>query len=426
VSVPNGVSVGVTLRNAWNAPVGAQTTSTLLPSVRAAVDLRRAIAQLSKSRFLTDASLAVSWWKDATNLDPYTIQTMYGGRPLSGSISPLGSGRLVPDATLSPEITTGWQVGGNAAFSFARLALGLTFYGDQTSGVILPVADTALGTVLAANAGEVSNQGVEGRASFRVGLGLPGLEWSVGMNAARNTNTVERLGPGSNSLNLGPSLLGLTVQAQPGEPLGVLVGYKTQRDSRTGALLLRDGLPVADTAAGPQKLGLAQPNWIFGIQNSLRLGPVTLSIAADGRFGGQVFSITNLSGSSAGTLATTAFRPDTGLLIVGIDATTRSANTQHVSTQDYYHALGAIQEPWVYSASFYKLREAKLSVALPPIRALPFSGIGASLVARNLYLWTRAPNIDPEAVFSSYQLPGVEMGQLPYAKSVAIQVSVTP
>jgi hypothetical protein len=149
-------------------------------------------------------------------------------------------------------------------------------------------------------------------------------------------------------------------------------------------------------------------------------------VAADGKLGGQVFSTTNLAGSYAGTLATTAFRPDTGLLIVGIDAATRTANARHVSTQDYYHALATIQEPWIYSASFYKLREARLTVALPPIPALPISGVTASLIGRNLYLWTRAPNIDPEAVFSPYQLPGMEMGQLPYAKSLGIQLSVTP
>jgi hypothetical protein len=204
------------------------------------------------------------------------------------------------------------------------------------------------------------------------------------------------------------------------------VGYRTLRDRQTNSLLLVNGLPIADSAAGVQVLGSAQPNWVFGTQHVLRFRAVSLTLNADGRVGGRVFSLTNLSGSFAGTLATTAFRPDSGLLIVGVDNATKSANTRHVSTQDYYHALASIQDPWVYDASFYKLREARLSVTLPAIPVLPMSGVNVSIVGRNLYSWTRAPNIDPESVFSPYQLSGVEMGQLPFTKTLGIQVSVTP
>jgi len=57
---------------------------------------------------------------------------------------------------------------------------------------------------------------------------------------------------------------------------------------------------------------------------------------------------------------------------------------------------------------------------------MPMSGITASLIGRNLITWAKAPNIDPESVFSPYQLPGVEMGQLPYTKALALQLSITP
>jgi hypothetical protein len=49
-----------------------------------------------------------------------------------------------------------------------------------------------------------------------------------------------------------------------------------------------------------------------------------------------------------------------------------------------------------------------------------------SLVARNVYTWAKAPNIDPETIFSPYQLPGIEMGQLPTVRSVGVQLTVTP
>ena len=64
-------------------------------------------------------------------------------------------------------------------------------------------------------------------------------------------------------------------------------------------------------------------------------------------------------GATSGSLAETAFRPDTGLLIAGIDAATSAANTRHVTTEAYYHSLRAITERWVYDASVIKLREAQ-------------------------------------------------------------------
>jgi hypothetical protein len=42
-------------------------------------------------------------------------------------------------------------------------------------------------------------------------------------------------------------------------------------------------------------------------------------------------------------------------------------------------------------------------------------------------LWSDAPNIDPETILStSTFLRGAEMGQLPTARSVGVQVTLTP
>jgi hypothetical protein len=50
-----------------------------------------------------------------------------------------------------------------------------------------------------------------------------------------------------------------------------------------------------------------------------------------------------------------------------------------------------------------------------------------SVIGRNLALWgTKVPNIDPETAFSSTNLQGIEMGQMPTARSIGFQLSVTP
>ena len=82
----------------------------------------------------------------------------------------------------------------------------------------------------------------------------------------------------------------------------------------------------------------------------------------------------------------------------------------------------------MYDASFVKLREARASFTLPLafIAALRVQSLRASIIGRNLALWANAPNIDPETALSTSTFRGAEMGQLPTAKSIGFQLSLTP
>ena len=81
----------------------------------------------------------------------------------------------------------------------------------------------------------------------------------------------------------------------------------------------------------------------------------------------------------------------------------------------------------MYNAGFVKLREAKASFALPLHSVgLHAQSLRVAVIGRNLTLWSDAPNIDPEFVLSTAPARGMEMGQLPTARSVGVQVSLTP
>jgi hypothetical protein len=226
---------------------------------------------------------------------------------------------------------------------------------------------------------------------------------------------------------LGPSLFGLTVEARTGQALPALVGVGFLRDAATGQLLLQNGHPLPDTPDHRRVLGVAEPRWTGSVANSLRFRGVELSFLIDGHMGGSVFSASNMWGAYSGNLQETAFRPDTGLLINGVDVTTGKPNTQHVSTQDYYHSLLGIQERWVYDASFVKLREARLSFTLPlhSLGLFTAQSLRASVIGRNLYLAARAPNIDPETTLGG-ALQGAELGQLPTVRSLGVQITIVP
>jgi hypothetical protein len=208
-----------------------------------------------------------------------------------------------------------------------------------------------------------------------------------------------------------------------------MFGVGFLRDPATGELLLSKGLPQAEPSSQKRVLGTYTPDWTGGIDNTFHFRGIDFGFLIDTRIGGDIYSTGNMWGSYSGVLKNTEFRPDSGLLIQGIDQATGKQNTVHVRTEQYYHSLYPIQEAWIYKANFVKLREARIGFQIPDryLRGTRLTNTRVSFVGRNLALWgTKVPNIDPESAFSSTNLQGIEMGQMPTARSIGFQVSVAP
>jgi hypothetical protein len=326
---------------------------------------------------------------------------------------------------VTPELTSCFEVGANAGLLGSRLTVDVSYYSDRTENLLLPlVGDLQRG-------GAITNHGVEVQATA-VPVRRGNIEWRIGGSFGQNASNLAELpvlntsGGPADMVALTAPVGGVTLVARERSSLGVIMGTQFLRDAN-GALLLRDGHPLPDSVTGPVVLGNSSPSWTGGVSSGLRIWGLDLSVLFDIRQGGQIFSASNRAGAYAGTLAETSFRPDTGLLIAGTDVATGNANTVHVSTEDYYHSLGAIGERWVYDASFVKLREARATVDLPlHSLGLHAQRMRLSIIGRNLALWTNAPNIDPESVLSTSFIGGAELGQLPSVRSVGVQVTLTP
>lgn len=389
-----------------SSSLGGTSASELYPSVIATLDLIRANPSLH-GLFIDALSVRAGWARSGNDVLPATL---------------IRATQAVPAATLgqlaAPEITNGYDAGVSATVLGNRVTADLDFYSDRSENLLIPTPSGFL------RGGKISNSGYEAQADFTL-VRRGSVEWHVGGSYGNNSNRVESLGGGPN-VQLSAPVGGVSLQAMEGERLGVIVGTRYLRDA-TGGLLLRNGLPLADTAAGPVTLGNATPAWTGGLSSSLRIWGLDLSVLFDVREGGKIYSASNRAGAYAGNLAETAYRPDSGLVIAGTDVATGKANAVHVSTESYYHALGAIGERWVYDGSFVKLREARATVDVP----LHSIGLHAqrmrlSLIGRNLVTWTKVPNIDPETVLSTSFIGGAELGQLPSVRSVGFQVTLTP
>jgi hypothetical protein len=381
------------------------------PSVLGQLDLR-SMSSMLKDR-TSAAGLRASWTRTSNDITPYMVRSIYSG----------GAGAVARGSTLMPEMTTIAQGGVDLGFG-SRIGLSATAYSERTAELIGAKGGEASNIPAA-----LKNRGVQLAASV-VPVSRGGVEWTANASITRNASEVEAVDDVNFGallgFDVGPKQWGVSLQGLPGKPYAALVGTRFLRDATTGELLLANGLP--QPTATDTILGFSQPKWFGGVSNSVRYRGVELSFLLDGQFGGSVFSATNMWGAVYGNLAETEFRPDTGIVIAGTDAATNQPNETHVSTEDYYHALGAIAERWVYSASFVKLRELRVgtSFGVPSMGGFQNSRVEVSLIGRNLGMWAKAPNIDPEAVISTSSYQGFELGQPPRTRSLGLQITVVP
>jgi hypothetical protein len=410
-AVRDMASVNVGARQESGGPTGASSASTLYPAVMATIDLTR-LDSGSRRGALESFIVHGGWSRTGNDATAGVLQRLgFNGASSAGLFA----------AVANPELTTGFEAGVSMRMTNHRFSADLTAYNDRSENLLFPSATSF------AQTGTMTNKGVELAMNVVPVRNGQGLEWSIGANISRNNNIVESLAGGVASVALATPFNGLSVEARTGQPLGVLVGYSYLRDA-SGNMLLRKGLPVADSASGTHVLAQSAPSYIAGFNTVYRTHGVEFSALVDTHRGGKIFSASNRAAAISGVAAETGIRPDSGLLLVGVDAATGAPNTTHVTTEQYYHALSPIVERWLYDASFVKLREVRMTYTLPLqfISALNAQSIRAAFIGRNLAMWSKAPNIDPETVLSTSTVRGAEMGQLPSTRALGIQVTLVP
>jgi hypothetical protein len=387
----------------------------VFPSVSVGYDIARAVPAVST--IVGTARVRASWWLAGNEVSARTLQETYAGGGSTGDPA-IGTG----DSTALPERTRGVELATEIASRHGRVALDLTIYDEKSRELLAAVPG------LAGQTAELSNRGIEAQlrlSPLRAGIG--GVQWDIAASVARNRNRVNQLAAGIDEIALGPSIWGASLVARRGEPTGVITGRRYLRDSSTKALMLKNGLPIPDQSA-TAVLGSVHPDWTASLTNSFRIGGAEIEFLLDGRMGGRMFSATNLWGSYAGTLESTVQDRDAGVTLAGIDSTTGAPNTITRSAEDYFHSLGAIHEAWVYDASYWRLRETRMTYVVPLnfVPGLREYTVRATLVGRNLLTSTQTPNFDPESVLSPGAFQGFEMGQLPTTKSIGIRLRISP
>jgi hypothetical protein len=389
-----------------------------------------------QSGFLSSGKVRASWTRVGNDTDPYELTSVYSAQQVFGSVPMFAVPNELPNINLKPEQTNAWEVGADLGFFDERLGFVLTRYNNTTKDQIIGVQITGTTgyTSQVLNAGSVTNKGWELLLAASPIRNPNGLRWDMTLNWSKNDSKVTELYGDLQTLVLG-SYWSMNIEARLGEPYGVFFGNGYLQDEQGRWLLDSQGRPQRDPVR--RILGNYHPDWVGGIQNRFAYGAFDLSVLVDGQYGGDIFSTTNWFGEYSGVLESTIRGRendtcDPGIVVSGIlpDGSVNGdgVNDKTVCPEAYFHRNFGNNESGIDEASYIKLREVRIGYDLPEsfISRLGFSGGNIALIGRNLALWSKIDNIDPETAFDASNVQGIEFGQFPTARSIGFSVSIRP
>lgn len=422
------VFIDFTARNDWSSILPVKNNSFFYPSVSGSV-LISEIFDLSTAK-IDFLKIRGGWSKVGSTgaLDEYRTRPTFG---LAGS--GFGNQAFLPNEQYNPDLVaesvTGTEYGLEAKLFKNRLRFSATYYDQQSKDLLLPIqVDPGVGnTSLWSNPASLSNIGYEIQLGGTI-IDSEDFSFDVDLNWAKNENTIISLGK-ADSYVLGGQW-GVTIQARPGLPYGVLVGRDFER-TPSGQVIYENGLPAINETQ--QVLGDIAPDWTGGASFNFRYKNVSLSTLIDAKIGGDIHSMTYAWGRYAGTLEESLIGRETGLVGEGVRADGNGGfvpNDVVVNAKVFNQASysNSIESSSIFDASYIKLRQITIGYTFPShlIDKLPIESLKLSLVGRNLaLLYKKAPHIDPETGFSSANgEQGQEFGQYPSARTIGFNVNL--
>ncbi|MBW8524044.1 SusC/RagA family TonB-linked outer membrane protein [Chryseobacterium chendengshani] len=432
VSYKNRIFLDLTARNDWSSTLPVENRSYFYPSVATSFILSD-IFSLSSDQF-NYWKLRASWSKVGNDTDPYQLIKYYSNSDFTGSVE---SPSLYPNPNLRPNMITNIEAGMDFTILKNRINYTITAYQNNSKDQIIkiPMLWEAGYSTRVINAGEVRNRGLEMTLNTYP-VKNRNFSWSVNANWSMNRNKILSIPA---EFNGEPYVMGnvggaVYFNAVVGGSLGDLYGYGLMYTPNGEVIYGSDGLTAKPTQM--KKIGNAYPKWRAGLQNEFKYKNITLSFSFDGQYKGVAYSQSHHKMSEQGKLEhTLAGRDNPGGLIIGEGVVQNpdgsfSANTKGVLASAYYadYYRRANVETNTFDTSFIKLRDARIAYSFPKniTEQLKITDLTLALFGRNLWMWTEFPLFDPEvATLNDNQItPGVEMGQLPTARTVGIQLNV--
>ncbi|MCB0583414.1 MAG: hypothetical protein KDD10_29315, partial [Phaeodactylibacter sp.] len=298
----------------------------------------------------------------------------------------------------------------------------------------LPIPESTGFGFLRTNVGQVNTSGLEFTIDATP-IRFDKFSWNTSVNFSSAQVEVVELAEGVDRVLIASAFNSVQVVAEQGKGFELL-GVPWLRDSVSGRPLINpeDGTRLAGE---PKTFGSVLPDFTMGFVNSFRIGDFNLSFTIDWREGG-VMKPSTVENLQVGGLTTETLLNREGTfidregVIENADGTVRDNDVPVASAEHFWAALNdnSVAEPFIFDASFVKLREVALNYSFPQ-RLLGNSFIKNLVVgveARNVaLLYSVIPHIDPEASLfgSGADGWGIERSNVPSTRSFGVNLRAT-
>ncbi|TYP75834.1 TonB-dependent receptor domain-containing protein [Aquimarina intermedia] len=338
-----------------------------------------------------------------------------------------------PFDELKPKIQTSIEIGTEWKFLNDRFGFDIGVYKTNTKDQYMTVPSGGAPTLngedaqfFAVNAGDFENKGIEA-SLFLKPIQTETITWESFFNFTTNKNTIKKLDDRlpSDNIPLTPiSVNSYALFIREGGSFGDIYGRKLKKNDL--GLPIRSGgnfslaEPLESTIAGFDYLGNANPDFNLGWSNTIRYKNITLDFLIDGRFGGEVMSLTqaqaDLNGTTKRTGTINIFDEDLNQ-VVSIEA------------KDYYRSIGGrngFSSEYMYDATNIRLAELSLGYKFKLKDTSFFRSINASFIARNLFFFHKDAPYDPNVSLSTADgLQGVDIYGSPATRSFGLNLGLT-
>jgi hypothetical protein len=224
-----------------------------------------------------------------------------------------------------------------------------------------------------------------------------------------------------------------------GYPYGMLTGWvqKTTPDGRP--LFEPNGLPVRSDEY--EIIGYGVPDFIGGFENTFTWKNIRLNFLIDFKYGGDIYSGTNVRLTQAGLTKVTLEGREgkdplqvSGAIQTGVDENGEPVydDFQYTLTpqeaRNYWDQMPLrASDQFTYDASYIKLRQLTLDYIFPRslLAKTPFYNLAISLVGRDLWIiYKNTPNIDPESTYTNSNSQGLDYFGMPSVRSYGFNLKL--
>lgn len=434
-----------TFRNDWSSTLSKINNSFFYPSLSFSYVYTDMFRKMDNPLpvWLSHGKVRASYAEVGNDLPAYQLYNTYGiGKDPNGNTT-ASRNRVLLNPDVRSELIKSLEIGTEMRFLKNRIGFDLSWYKSNATRQLidLPMDPQSGYESKKINAGDIQNTGVELTIDGKVLTSDKSLNWNVGINYSNNNNTVEALASGVTRYGLG-GFDDVSILAVVGEKYGEIYGTRFNRVKDAASpyfdqiILNADGVPTRD--AEIVRLGNQQATGLLGVTNSFEYKGIGLSFLLDARFGGQIFSATQVAMQANGNAAITAPNGKREMMVaqgvVSDGSGGFAKNTILVTPQRYWLAVATannlgVTEANLYDASNIRLRNIQLSYDLPLgfLSKTPIQRAKVGVSCNNVWLIKSHLNgIDPESVYATNSnATGFENAGLPTTRTFLINLSLS-